>query len=353
MLKRQEPRSIGGVGDGFDAIIDVRTPSEFARDHLPGAINLPVLSDEERARVGTEYKQISAFHARRMGAALVAANSARHIAGPLCNHDGGWQPLVHCWRGGMRSGAFATILDQIGWRVTVLEGGYKAWRKLVVARVSETPLTVPVRVLDGDTGSGKTAVLAELARRGVQVIDLEALANHRGSLFGAMPGGQPAQAMFEGRLGAALEALDPSRPVLMEAESSRVGDCNLPRSVWQAITAAPRIRLDVPLQERARFTAASYHEIIEHPDEVDAIVARLARVHSAETIAEWRTMAARGEWQDLALGLMREHYDPRYRKHRARYADRDMATITVPRLDSEGIAAAAAAVEAQLGCTNP
>ena len=304
-----------------------------------------MLDDEQRAQVGTIYKQVSAFDARKLGAALIAASAARHIAGPLAGHSGGWQPLLYCWRGGMRSNALATILRQIGWRAEVVEGGYKAWRRLVVARVAEMPVEAPVWVLDGDTGSGKTAVLDALARRGVQVIDLEGLANHRGSLFGAMPGGQPGQAMFEGRLAAALEGLDPARPVVVEAESSRIGDRSLPKSIWQAVARAPRLRLAVPLAERARFTAATYRKITDVPGEVEAIVARLAPVHPRERIADWRAQASRGEWARLAEGLMAAHYDPRYAKHRDRYEDRVRATIDVSQLDEAGIEAAAAAVE--------
>ncbi len=236
---------------GFGDIIDVRAPAEFAQDHLPGAINLPVLDDAERVRVGTIYKQVSPFDARKLGAALVAANAARHISGPLSDRGGGWKPLVYCWRGGQRSGGFATILSQIGWRVARLEGGYKAWRALVVDRVQNLPVAAPVVVLDGNTGSAKTAILHRLAARGAQVIDLEGLARHRGSLFGAMPGGQPGQKMFEGRLAVALERLDPSRPVLVEAESSRIGALTVPKAMWQAICAAPRIRLEVPVAARA------------------------------------------------------------------------------------------------------
>jgi len=329
----------------------VRSPAEFAADHLPGAINLPVLDNAQRAEVGTLYAA-SPFDARKRGAALIAANAARHIAGPLATQGGGWRPLVYCWRGGMRSGAFATILDQIGWRVEVVEGGYKAWRRLVVGRVSDTPWRQPLWVLAGDTGSGKTAVLHALERRGVQVLDLEGLANHRGSLFGAMPGGQPSQAMFEGRLAAEMEALDPARPVVVEAESSRIGDLNLPKSVWAALIAAPRLRLVVPVEERARFTAATYPEMTADPAEVEAILSRLSRLHPAERLQHWRAQNARGEWAQLAEGLMRHHYDPRYGKHRDRTAALERATLEVPRLDAEGIEAAAAAVEraiAQIG----
>ena len=199
---------------GFDDIIDVRAPAEYAEDHLPGAISLPVLDDAERARVGTIYKQVAPFTARKVGAALVARNAAAHLEGPLTDKPGGWRPLVYCWRGGQRSGSFASILTQIGWRVETIAGGYKAWRALVLRELGEVPIRAPLRVLDGNTGSAKTELLAHLRQRNVQVIDLEAMAGHRGSLFGAM-GAQPSQRMFEGQLAHALAALDPARPVVV------------------------------------------------------------------------------------------------------------------------------------------
>ncbi|MDO5644052.1 MAG: tRNA 2-selenouridine(34) synthase MnmH [Paracoccus sp. (in: a-proteobacteria)] len=248
----------------FDEIIDVRAPAEFAEDHLPGAINLPVLSDDERAQVGTIYKQVSPFDARKIGAALVAANIARHLAGVLRDRPGGWQPLIYCWRGGQRSGAMAAIFAQIGWRVARIEGGYKSWRRLVVARVQQQGFTAPVIVLDGNTGSAKTAILGRLAARGHQVIDLEGLARHRGSLFGTR-GAQPGQKLFEGRLAAAIEGLDPARPVLVEAESSRIGALSLPRAVWQGIAEAPRLTLEVPLAARAAEFERDYASIAGNP----------------------------------------------------------------------------------------
>ncbi|WP_112873795.1 tRNA 2-selenouridine(34) synthase MnmH [Paracoccus endophyticus] len=339
----------GALGDlaaaGFDDIIDVRSPAEFADDHLPGAINLPVLDDAQRAEVGTIYKQVSPFDARKIGGALVAANAARHIAGPLRDRGGGWRPLVYCWRGGQRSGAFATILDQIGWRVSRLEGGYKTWRALIVDQVERRGFGAPVVVLDGNTGSAKTAVLHRLAARGVQVVDLEGLANHRGSLFGAMPGGQPSQKMFETHLAMALAGLDPARPVVVEAESSRIGDRGLPRAVWKALCAAPRLRLDAPLSARAAYTAGSYAEAVAEPGRVADTVAQLARLHPADRIADWAAMADRGDWGALAEGLMRDHYDPRYRKHRERYAEREVAVIDAPALDAAGLDRVAALVE--------
>ncbi len=177
---------------GFDDIIDARAPAEFADDHLPGAISLPVLNDDERARVGTIYKQVNPFTAKKLGAALVSQNVAAHLLGSLANKPGGWRPLVYCWRGGQRSGSFALVLQQIGWRVEIINGGYKAWRALVIKELYDTPVRSPVVVLDGNTGSAKTEILNLLPTHGLQVIDLEGLANHRGSLFGAL-GPQPSQ----------------------------------------------------------------------------------------------------------------------------------------------------------------
>ena len=331
---------------GFDDVIDVRSPSEYAEDHLPGAINLPVLDDAERARVGTIYKQVAPFDARRIGAALVAANAARHIAGPLANRGGGWRPLVYCWRGGQRSGSFEVILKQIGWRVERLEGGYKAWRALVVERLQNGPIPSPVIVLDGNTGSAKTEILLRLRDRGHQVIDLEGLAHHRGSLFGGMPGGQPGQKMFEGRLAAAIEALDPARPVLVEAESSRIGDLGVPKAMWQAICAAPRLRLDVPPEARAAYTATRYDDMVADPARVAHILDRMAPQHPAERMALWRAQLDARDWHALSLGLLRDHYDPRYLRHRLRYAERERGVLAVASLDD--LDAVAAQVEGAL-----
>lgn len=331
---------------GVDDIIDVRSPSEFAEDHLPGAINLPVLNDEERARIGTIYKQVSPFDARKLGASLVAANAARHLREVLADRDGGWKAIVYCWRGGQRSGSFATILKQIGWRIDTIEGGYKSWRSLVVERVQNGTVAAPVVVLDGNTGSAKTAILQRLAARGIQVIDLEGLARHRGSLFGAMAGGQPGQKWFEGQLAIAIEGLNPTRPVLIEAESSRIGDLLIPKVIWQAICTAPRIRLEVPLDERAAYSVRDYRDILDKPERLSAIIASLAPLHPAERIEAWQAQARDGDWHGLAGGLMRDHYDPRYLRHRLRYAEREKAVV--PLKDLHDLEVAASRVEAAL-----
>ncbi len=191
-------------------------------------------------------------------------------------------------------------------------------------------------------------MLARLAARGVQVIDLEGLANHRGSLFGAMPGGQPAQKLFESRLAGVLARLDPARPVVVEAESSRIGDRSVPRAMWKAICAAPRLRLAVPVAARADFTARAYADAVDEPGRMVETVRRLARLHAAEKIDAWTRMAERGDWAALAEALMRDHYDPRYLSHRSRYAHMEIGAIEVTALDDRGLEAATSAVEAAL-----
>jgi tRNA 2-selenouridine synthase len=235
------PQSFENLADlmahGFDTVIDVRSPAEFAEDHIPGAINLPALSNDQRAEVGTIYKQVSAFNARKIGAALVARNVADHVEGPLAAYDGSWQPLVYCWRGGQRSGSFASILQQIGWRADTIKGGYQTYRKLVHDAMYIDPLPHRLILLDGYTGTAKTALLHLLAERGVQIIDLEGLAAHRGSLLGGVAGGQPAQKGFESQLAQVLAKLDPNKLTVVEAESSKVGQIVLPKQIWARMSA--------------------------------------------------------------------------------------------------------------------
>jgi tRNA 2-selenouridine synthase len=301
-----------------DTIIDVRSPSEFAEDHLPGAINLPVLDDAQRAEVGTLFVQKSKFLARRIGAALVARNIADHLDGALAESDGAFQPLVYCWRGGQRSTAMATVMDQVGWRVSQLEGGYQTWRRQVVSRLYDPPLAggraLSLILLDGLTGVGKTDVLARLRAHGVQTLDLEALAGHRGSVFGALPDPQPSQKLFESRLAVALESLDLTQPIVAEAESSRIGDVTLPPRVWAAMKAASCITLTASVDVRADLVLDRYAAVAADPEALDRLLARMPRHHGRETLAGWRAMAAAGELKALAVALMTDHYDPAYRR---------------------------------------
>ena len=300
----------------YSAIIDVRSPSEFAEDHLPGAINLPVLDDAQRAEVGTEYKQGSKFLARRMGAAHVARNIAVHLEGALAGVAASYQPLVYCWRGGQRSHAMATIMDQVGWPVTLLTGGYQTWRRSVVAGLYDQPLTHRLVLLDGMTGVGKTTMLHQLAEAGAQTLDLEALANHRGSLFGTLPGGQPSQKLFDSCLWSALSALDPARPVVAEAESSRIGRITLPKGLWLAMQSAPVIELTASLEDRVTRTLNDYAAFTQDLAAIEAALTRLPRHISKAQRTEWLQMAQAGDMEAFVRALLIEHYDPAYGRGR-------------------------------------
>lgn len=328
------PETVGALrGAPFDDVIDVRSPSEFAEDHLPGAISLPVLSDAERARVGTVYVREDRFKARRIGAALVARNAAAHIEERLADRDGSWRPLVYCWRGGQRSGAFAVILDQIGWRVRQLEGGYRTWRRLVTALLYEGVLPHRLVVLDGNTGSAKTDILKAVGRMGGQVLDLEGLAAHRGSVLGAVTGGQPAQKGFETAVAAAVAALDPDRPTLVEAESSRIGERMVPPALWKAMRAAPRIAVAAEPEVRAAYLVRAYRDLVDDPEETVSRLRTLVPLRGRAAVEAWCEMARAGEHEALAARLIAEHYDPRYARGAMR---RDAEARAVVTLDGPG-----------------
>ncbi len=331
----------------FDTVIDVRSPSEFADDHLPGAINLPVLDDAERAEVGRIYVQESPFKARKIGAALVAKNAAVHLQGPLFEKDGSWQPLVYCWRGGQRSGSFASILSQIGWRVELLEGGYRSYRRMVVNALYNEPFRPSVYLLDGYTGSAKTEILSNFERLGGQIIDLEGLANHRGSVFGGLLDAQPSQKAFEGALALAISGLDEARPVLIEAESSKVGERLVPPSLWSAMKDAPRIRVTAPVKARAEYLTRTYVEITQDPQGLQAILVKLRPFFSVERMDELEDLALGSEFEALAAALMDEHYDPRYRKSAAS----PEVSLDLNDLSAASIAGAARKIWDQLSCS--
>ncbi|MCI2397772.1 tRNA 2-selenouridine(34) synthase MnmH [Aliiroseovarius subalbicans] len=296
----------------FDEVIDVRAPAEYAEDHIPGAINLPVLSDAERARVGTIYVQEDRFLARKVGAALVARNAADHLEGPLADRTGGWRPLVYCWRGGQRSGSFASILAQVGWRVDLIDGGYKSFRRLVVETLYEQPLALRLILIDGGTGTAKTRLLEHLENQGAQVLDLEAMAAHRGSLFGPVAGGQPSQKSFESTLAMAMATLDPTRPVFIEAESNKIGRITLPPSLWAAMIGAEQIRLSAPLSARAGFLVTAYPDLLQDPARLTQTLDQLRRYHGHDQVSAWKSLADAGQYEALARALVATHYDPRY-----------------------------------------
>ncbi|WP_324752977.1 tRNA 2-selenouridine(34) synthase MnmH [Roseovarius sp. Pro17] len=324
----------------IDMLIDARSPAEFAEDHLPGAVNLPSLDDDERARVGTIYVQDDRFKARRIGAALVARNVAAHLEGPLAEHDGSWRPMIYCWRGGQRSGSFASILDQIGWRVSLLDGGYRAYRRLVVQMLYEQPLALRPVLLDGNTGTAKTRLLELLSDTGVQVIDLEGLANHRGSALGARPGGQPPQKLFEGRLAQCIAALDPARPVVIEAESHKVGTRIVPPSLWAVMKMAPVVRVTASVEARAEYLAHAYGDMTDKPDDLRTSLDLLRPLRGHEIVNHWQEMVGTGDFAALAEELIRLHYDPGYQRARDRQDMATPKTVPLPALDDATLRAA-------------
>lgn len=335
------PSFAAALDHGFDAVIDVRSPAEFAEDHIPGAINLPVLDNEERARVGTIYKQVSPFEARKIGAALVFRNAAAHMAGPLADRPAGWKPLVYCWRGGQRSGAFAWMLREVGWPALAVTGGYRSYRRLVSGVLYDATLPHRLVQLGGYTGTAKTALLPLLERRGLQVIDLEGLARHRGSLLGDLPGGQPSQKWFETELAQLLARLDPSRPVIVEAESSKIGALNLPPALWEAMKAAPWIEVTAPLEARAAYLDAAYDDILSDAERLRAQLAPL-RYHRGHALVDsWDALIDAGARRDLCRSLAADHYDPAYDKSMRVFAPRVLARFDSDRLDApalEGLA---------------
>ena len=316
----------------YNAVIDVRSPAEFAEDHVPGAINLPVLDNDERAEVGTMYKQVSPFRARKIGAALVFRNAARHVEETLADHEGGWRPLVYCWRGGQRSGSFAWMLREIGWRADVIEGGYRTFRRLVVRVLYDEPLPHSLVKLAGYTGTAKTELLHRLDGLGIQVLDLEALARHRGSLLGAWDAAQPSQKAFEGALAAALARLDPSRPVVVEAESSKIGRVTLPPSLWRAMTEAQTVEVSAPLEARAEYLSHAYADILADGPQLKEKLSPLLRVRGRALLEKWNALIDAGDKGALCAALAEDHYDPSYRRSAKAHGNTPVAEIALREL---------------------
>ncbi|ANQ84852.1 tRNA 2-selenouridine synthase [Azoarcus olearius] len=299
----------------FDEIIDARTPAEFAEDHIPGAINLPVLDDAQRATVGTIYVQQSAFEARRIGAAMVAENIARHLYAHLQDKPKRWRPLVYCWRGGQRSGAFTTWLRMIGWDACQLEGGYKRFRHVVIEELAQLAPAFDWRVVGGATGSAKTRILEALAAAGAQVVDLEGLAAHKGSVLGGLPDRpQPTQKGFETALHAVLSGLDPARPVFVEAESRKIGRIFLPDPLLFAIRKAPCIVVEASREARLEYLVRDYAYLGDDTARLQGLIEKLRGLQSNERIDNWLALAQARALPALFGELVDHHYDPLYRR---------------------------------------
>jgi tRNA 2-selenouridine synthase len=316
-MSERLPKGVATVAQlaEFDDIVDARSPGEYADDHLPGAVSCPVLSDAERARVGTLYKQVSPFAAKKIGAVLVARNIARHIEENFLDKPKDWRPLVYCWRGGQRSGAFAHILREVGWNVHRLEGGYKAWRRQVIDELETLPGRYSFRVISGATGSAKSRILEAMATAGAQVLHLEALAAHKGSVLGNLPDApQPSQKGFESRLHAALSGFDPQRPVYTEAESRRIGNVYLPEALVVAIRSAPCLRIEAGIEARVEFLLRDYDYFLADTAMLAERLHHLRELRGGETVEHWLALAQEGDFRTLVFELLAKHYDPLYQR---------------------------------------
>jgi len=345
--RHQPPTRVADI-PAFDTLIDARSPAEFALDHIPGAINCPVLDDEERRIVGTIYKQTGAFEARRVGGAMVAANLARHLREQFADRPAKWKPLVYCWRGGLRSGSMVTWLRLVGWDAQQLAGGYKSFRHHVLAQIEAACPRLDLRVICGATGSAKTRVLQALAARGAQVLDLEHCASHKGSLLGALPGiAQPSQKQFETRIASCLDDLDLSRPLYIEGESARIGRLSVPIPMVSRMREAACIEVVADVPSRLDYLLRDYAYLGDDRDALAGQLAKLKELQGKAVVERWREWALAGELPQLFGELMTLHYDPHYERSQARHfrqwPTRERVTAAIG-LSDAGIEAVADAV---------
>ncbi len=297
----------------FDTLIDARSEDEFAEDHLPGALNWPTLNNAERILIGTTYKQVNAFEAKKRGAALAARNIANHIERELLDKAKDWKPLTYCWRGGKRSGSLSLVLDQIGFKVSIIEGGYKAFRAALVQDTLKRVHRLQFRVVCGTTGSGKTRLLQALNQVGAQVLDLEALASHRSSVLGAIPGqNQPSQKRFDTLVWDRLRNFDPKHPVYVESESKKVGNVAVPLSLIEAMRESPCLNLSLPQAERVALLLEDYAFFTQDQDLFCHKLDALTQARGGEVVQRWKDCVRSNQIEVVVRELLSLHYDPVY-----------------------------------------
>ena len=321
--------------EGTDTIIDVRSPSEFDIDHIPGAINLPVLSDREHAIVGRTH-QHSHFDARKIGAAFVAANMSAHLNGPLRDKTNDFTPLIYCARGGQRSKAFALICAEIGWRCRVLEGGYKNYRRALISSLAAFSTQLKIIKIAGRTGTGKTEIIGELYKQGKNIIDLEYLARHRGSLLGAHPTDeQPSQKLFETLLWSHLKTLRPDQPVFVEAESSKIGNIQIPHALWQAMKEAPQVMILSKRHNRVRYLLDNYIELQQNPQILEPLFKNFKQSGQINLAQLCKDALSKGNWECLAELLLQSHYDKKYDRSIGFHGSDNILALELDELDDD------------------
>jgi tRNA 2-selenouridine synthase len=299
--------------DTFDTVIDARSEDEYAMGHLPGAVNWPTLNNEERKRIGTMYVQTSQFEAKKRGAAIAARNIAHHIETHAMYKPKDWRPLAYCWRGGKRSGSLSLILDQIGFRVTLVEGGYKAFRAAMLIDTVRLATALSLQVVCGTTGSGKTRLLQALAAQGAQVLDLEALASHRSSVLGAIPGSpQPSQKHFDMLVWDALRRFDPAKPVFVESESKKVGNVAVPAALVEHMRASPCLNLSLPIASRVQLLLEDYAFFVQEREYFCQRLDVLAEFRGKVLVESWKAQVHAGNFEPVVRDLLSLHYDPVY-----------------------------------------
>ena len=322
----------------FDTIIDVRSPLEFAEDHIVGAINCPVLSDLERQKVGTIYKKESSFKAKIIGSSLTAKNIAFHIENNFMEKKGSWQPLIYCWRGGQRSKAFSIVLSEVGWRTNQLKGGYKEYRNQVINFLDNIGPKLKITLISGKTGSAKTKILKSIENEGGQILDLEGLANHKGSLLGKIPDLiQPSQKFFESLIFNKIQNLNLKDKIYIEAESSKIGNIHIPKSIWKKMIKSPRIEISANVELRAKFLVSDYDYMCNDPTLINPIIKGLKNRLSKKLFDEWTNLIDRKKWFDLTKSFLENHYDPSYSSNTMKNDRKVIKKITATSLNYSDI----------------